>query len=339
MDAIVRSVLAFDRFELDVGLSRLRVGGQAIDLRPKAFAVLRLLAENAGRLVPKTTLYETVWPGVAVGDDSLSQCIYELREILGDKDHRLIRTVSRRGYVLDAAPKAQFAEARSVAPVQTPATSVPESRPLPSWVDRVSRRTTIMGSLGCLILGAILMQVLAPQRAQTYDVPLHFKPASLAPSALNRFFTDGDAKRVSDIAETKHLPLPKVEFDTPDDDVSAAMRRFVGVWVSSKGFVNTNRQFMFILTHVEKEGLTGGFTVRGPPAPNSRVQNPAEAVPFTAQIKDGLLTYKNPRGAYEVSFVEGGKLIFKQTYVTGDVTMVALEPVWTLTDAEHRNAP
>jgi hypothetical protein len=27
--------------------------------------------------------------------------------------------------------------------------------------------------------------------------------------------------------------------------------------------------------------------------------------------------------------------VFKQTYVTGDMTMVALEPVWTLTSAER----
>jgi hypothetical protein len=27
--------------------------------------------------------------------------------------------------------------------------------------------------------------------------------------------------------------------------------------------------------------------------------------------------------------------VFKQTYVTGDMTMVALDPVWTLLDAER----
>jgi len=99
--------------------------------------------------------------------------------------------------------------------------------------------------------------------------------------------------------------------------------------------VNTNRQFMFVVAHVEREGLAGGWAVRGPPKPNSRIQNPAEAVPFTAYISGNRLTYRNPRGDYEVWFSEHGGLVFKQTYVTGDMTMVALDPVWTLMEAER----
>jgi adenylate cyclase len=82
----------------------LRGPDQDIDLRPKAFEVLRHLAENAGRLVPKDELYQAVWPNIAVTDDSLVQCIRELRDRLGDDKHRLIKTVSRRGYLLDAPP-------------------------------------------------------------------------------------------------------------------------------------------------------------------------------------------------------------------------------------------
>ena len=116
------------------------------------------------------------------------------------------------------------------------------------------------------------------------------------------------------------------------------VRRFVGVWVSDKGFVNTNRQFMLAVTHVERQGLAGGWTVRGPPAPNSRIQNPAEAVPITAFISDDGLSYTNPRGDYTVWFADHDGLVFKQKYITGDTTMVALEPVWTLLGAERKAA-
>jgi sulfatase modifying factor 1 len=95
-------VLWFDRFALDLGRGCLRSGNQDIELRPKAFEVLRHLAANAGVLVPKQDLYEAVWPNVTVSDDSLVQCIRELRQKLGDSEHRLIKTVSRRGYLLDA---------------------------------------------------------------------------------------------------------------------------------------------------------------------------------------------------------------------------------------------
>jgi hypothetical protein len=38
-----------------------------------------------------------------VSDESLEQCIRQLRRGLGDADHRLIKTVPRRGYLFDAA--------------------------------------------------------------------------------------------------------------------------------------------------------------------------------------------------------------------------------------------
>jgi sulfatase modifying factor 1 len=107
MDHIVHRVLRFDRFALDLARGCLRAGDQEIDLRPKTFEVLCYLAENAGRLVPKQELFEAVWPDVSVCDDSLVQCIRELRQKLGDDDRRLIKTVSRRGYLLDAAVSAQ----------------------------------------------------------------------------------------------------------------------------------------------------------------------------------------------------------------------------------------
>jgi len=59
------------------------------------------------RLVSKQELYDAVWPDVTVSDDSIVQGIWELRQKLGDDDHTLIKTVSRRGYLLDAAISAE----------------------------------------------------------------------------------------------------------------------------------------------------------------------------------------------------------------------------------------
>ena len=56
--------------------------GNSIDLRPQAFAVLRYLFENPNRLVTKRELMQSVWAGTAVTDDSLVQCIHEIRRTL-----------------------------------------------------------------------------------------------------------------------------------------------------------------------------------------------------------------------------------------------------------------
>ncbi|HEY7548318.1 MAG TPA: transcriptional regulator [Hyphomicrobiaceae bacterium] len=103
MNQLLQGVLRFDRFALDVTRGCLRVGDEELALRPKAFEVLRYLAQNAGRLVSKQELFDAVWPDVTVSEAFITQCIRELRERLGDNDHRLIKTVSRRGYLLDTA--------------------------------------------------------------------------------------------------------------------------------------------------------------------------------------------------------------------------------------------
>ncbi len=102
LDIATPRVLYFDKFSLDLARGCLRAGDQDIELRPKAFEVLKYLATNAGRLVAKQELYDAVWPNVIVSDDSIAQCIRELRGKLADDDHNLIKTVSRRGYLLDA---------------------------------------------------------------------------------------------------------------------------------------------------------------------------------------------------------------------------------------------
>src|SRR5438552_5696363 len=121
LDVAMPRALYFDKFSLDLGRGCLRAGDQDIELRPKTFEVLKYLAANAGRLVTKQELYEAVWPNVIVSDDSIAQCIRELRGKLADDDHRLIKTVSRRGYLLDAvvtpsAPQQMPVTAAAMAP-------------------------------------------------------------------------------------------------------------------------------------------------------------------------------------------------------------------------------
>ncbi len=90
-----------DRVVVDLECETLRLdNGNAIALRPQAFAVLRHLVQNANRLVSKAELLEAVWGGTAVTDDSLVQCIHEIRRALGDERHAVLSTVSRRGYRL-----------------------------------------------------------------------------------------------------------------------------------------------------------------------------------------------------------------------------------------------
>ena len=57
-----------------------------MEMRPRSWAVLRLLAEHAGRLVGKDDIIAKVWDDVAVTEDSLTQCIVDIRKAIGDEE-------------------------------------------------------------------------------------------------------------------------------------------------------------------------------------------------------------------------------------------------------------
>src|SRR5438105_4352836 len=84
--------------------------GQPVELRPQAMAVLLELGRRHGELVTRRDLSARVWPGVSVTDDSLVQCVVEIRRALGDTRQQVVRTMPRRGYLLivdaaDAPPR------------------------------------------------------------------------------------------------------------------------------------------------------------------------------------------------------------------------------------------
>src|SRR4051795_4528648 len=98
-----RVAYRFDRFILDLRRGALlALDGVELPLRPKSFALLQLFVENAGRLLDRDTIMGTVWPDVFVTDDSITQCVGDIRRALGDEAQRLLRTVPRRGYLFAA---------------------------------------------------------------------------------------------------------------------------------------------------------------------------------------------------------------------------------------------
>ncbi|MDX8502771.1 winged helix-turn-helix domain-containing protein [Mesorhizobium sp. VK4C] len=91
----------FSGHRLDLRRGRLQRGGHDVDLRAKSLSLLTYLLENAGRVIGKDELVNAVWPNIAVSDDSLTQCMKDIRKALGPDADGLIRTVLRRGYVID----------------------------------------------------------------------------------------------------------------------------------------------------------------------------------------------------------------------------------------------
>ena len=91
----------FGSYCLDTGAGVLRANDGIIELRPKSLEVLAYLARNSGQVVDRNEILDAVWGDATVSPNSVDQCISEIRRVLGDDDHSLLRTVPRRGILFD----------------------------------------------------------------------------------------------------------------------------------------------------------------------------------------------------------------------------------------------
>jgi DNA-binding winged helix-turn-helix (wHTH) protein len=108
----------FPPFRVDLRNQCLWRGSERITLTPKAFAVLLLLVEHAGRLVTHDQLLDAIWPDASVQPEVLKSHILTIRHSLGDsaKNPSFIETLPRRGYRF-IAPVHARKEQRGAEPV------------------------------------------------------------------------------------------------------------------------------------------------------------------------------------------------------------------------------
>lgn len=93
-------IYRFASFELDLGAFSLRDGGTTVHVEPMVFDLIVFFAENAGRIVSRDEIIDTVWDGRIVSDATVSSCIKSARKALGDSGatQNVIRTVRGRGF-------------------------------------------------------------------------------------------------------------------------------------------------------------------------------------------------------------------------------------------------
>ncbi len=146
---------------LDLGRQVVRIGADEIRLRPKTFDVLTMLVRQAGQVVSKHRLIEAVWGDVAVTDDSLVQCLVEIRRALGE-GHFAIRTVRGRGYLLDgemppmgtASSVARLSASEGTAPAAAPAVGTGAPRPWAFTAVAVGALLAVLAAVSALGLRA-----------------------------------------------------------------------------------------------------------------------------------------------------------------------------------------
>jgi DNA-binding winged helix-turn-helix (wHTH) protein/Tol biopolymer transport system component len=176
----------FGDFTLDVDSGFLRRGGEDVALPPKPLEVLTYLVEHHGRLVTKTELVEAVWLDTAVTDNSLAQCVLEIRRALADQSQQMIRTVMRRGYVFTTpvSSAVQFPlERAGFPPGSGPSLEAPDAA---TFWGSLRREVVVMATLVLMAMGMGGMALLwrnrpAVPQDRTYSQITNFTDSATAP--------------------------------------------------------------------------------------------------------------------------------------------------------------
>jgi len=190
----LRRRYSFGDFTLDIDRRILHRGDEEVPLRPKSLDVLIHLVDHHGHVVTKVALMEAIWADTAVTENSLPQCLVEIRRALGDQSQQVILTVPRRGYMFAvpvSTPVLEFPHQVSVvAPELHP---VPASVSSPAAVNTPLRARVAQGALLLVLLSAGLFVWRVLHTADTRE-PLRPVPLTALPGAQRypSFSPDGN---------------------------------------------------------------------------------------------------------------------------------------------------
>lgn len=96
------SEVTYGPFRIDDRRKELSYKDRVLELSPTEYELLKFIVMNNGVVLSKSLILDKVWGYQFGGEENIVEVyIRSLRDKLGDKDHRLIRTLRGAGYRLD----------------------------------------------------------------------------------------------------------------------------------------------------------------------------------------------------------------------------------------------
>ena len=131
------------------------VDGEAVHLGGRVFDLLMVLVEGRGKLVTKDEIFNRVWPGVIVEENTLQVQISALRKALGG-DRDALKTISGRGYrfiaeVSTTSTEAATDLARAGVSGHAPRISTDLSPALAGMISRETELSRVMDLIGVAV--------------------------------------------------------------------------------------------------------------------------------------------------------------------------------------------
>ncbi|MDW3652160.1 MAG: helix-turn-helix domain-containing protein [Bacteroidia bacterium] len=97
-----RGILRFRNHNIFIDTHEIEIQGRIHKLSPKEMEVLVMLVKNSDKTLTRKEILEQVWGDEFGNDLGITQIVSKLRQLLGDKEKTIIRTIPKKGYLLSA---------------------------------------------------------------------------------------------------------------------------------------------------------------------------------------------------------------------------------------------
>jgi len=168
------------QWEIDLGQRELRAHGMPVPIGNRAFEIISVLVQSAGKLVSKDDLMGRVW-GAIVEENTIQVHISAIRKALGP-DRGMLKTASGRGYRLLGSWTIQQEEQKSAEPIYFERA---QKSARPFQTNLFSRTSDLIGRDGAM---QQLRNLLSAYRAVTLTGPGGIGKTSLALEVARNLF-------------------------------------------------------------------------------------------------------------------------------------------------------
>jgi DNA-binding winged helix-turn-helix (wHTH) protein len=171
---------------------------EKIDLGYSGSRLLERLVREPGEVVAREELMSHAWADRVVGQGSLNQQIYTLRQILGDeKSREIIQTLPRRGYLLNPSYLVYPPSIDDIGAVQE--ADAPGTQP--NFLHRHSRRSAswlvLLSALGLMAVGLFVA-------LYQFSLPARLHSSELNLGQISLLYVDQDAQRLQQLILQTH---------------------------------------------------------------------------------------------------------------------------------------
>lgn len=182
---------------------------ERVDLGFAGSRLLARLLQHPGEVVSRETLIAHAWPERVVGQGSLNQQVYTLRQILGDEKNReIIQTLPRRGYLFN--PAHVVAHEPAVEPQQAADAPVPAAEAIQAPAQPAATAPARRQNLLWATFGAALITTFVALGLHLYASPAPDDHGRLQLGALDVLLLEPDAEERRRITQVLQPTLERL---------------------------------------------------------------------------------------------------------------------------------